>query len=887
MISLSNSKKSFNDYCELYIGKGYKIIPVEFQGKKPKHGVVKYGESWTDTVISESSQIKDYFADQSNIGIRLGEISGYLTDIDLDCPEAVGVAKFFFKDSSSFGRKGAGITHYMFKCAGSKTLKFTDPKNGETILEIRSDGAQTVVPPSVHTSGELIEWHNEIDPQEIEWEDLLRKVKKVAGFSLLAKHWQEGKRQDSAMALAGWLLRSGKNEKEIHYYLKIVATIAGDEESESRVSVIDHTFERYENGEKIYGFTKCSEIFGDEVMKKVSEWLGLRSDGDALIKARRDRVADKVSGALSKGMGGPLIMDNKVLMQDIANMKSNDLAGFELVRNLLRGKVNFNNFDAALKDYKIDIEDSHEPLSLEDTGGKPSLLLTERDLTTQREFCWAVIEEQKNPKIFLSGGNLSRIKFENGTAVEIEPFNEHSLATELSELIYFYDFRGKEAMQSYPPSLLIKAMLNENNPPVPTLNKITMNPNFSSGGQLLSSKGYHGVAKLWLDRDFDTSSIPCSPTKEDVFKARDYLLTELFNDFPFNDPCGKAYMFSAMLQNFVRGMISGPTPLYLVDAISREGTGKSLLSGVIAYIGTGKTPNFMASTRDEDEVRKRITTNLMAGSDVIIVDNISKKWDSTAFATALTSNIWQDRVLGGNSTARCKIDCLWLGNGNGVEPSRELARRVVLTMLDAKTSMPWTRDVEKFRHPELMSWVEKNIDSLVSACITIIMGWVSAGSPKSSKTLGSYEQWAKVMGGILEYAEVPGFLENLEMVYENMDQFTMSWVEFLPIWWQKHGFDPVGVSELWTLADDQSMLLEILGDGSDRSQKTKLGSALRDMNGRYLGEWKVEESTGQGKGGTKQYTLTGGDEAHIFREIKRDHAGTSDELFAEFDSKYS
>ncbi len=783
------------ELAEYYISKGYKIIPVVFRGKKPK---CKPGESWTDIVISTPSQIGDYFGEPSNIGIRLGGISNDLTDIDLDCPEAVAIAKNFdmFKKGAQFGRKGAGVNHYFFRCKGAKTEKFTDPITKKTILEIRSDGAQTVVPPSIHKdTGEEIEWYSKIEPREVEWHKLLCDTRRIAALSLLARHWEKGQRQDSAMALAGWFLRSGVSMDLAIKCLEAIVTTAEDEEADDRLKVIGYTFKRYENGDNFYGYKKCSELFGKNLMQKVSEWLDLESD-----------------------------------------------------------------------------EEAFDTLPLEDTGGKPSFCLSEKDLTAQREFCWNVIREQctKNPKIFMKGGNLSRIKVEKDIAVMIEPLNEHSLVAELSELIYFYVYVKKEAKQVYPPPLLVKTMLIENNPPVPEITRISSIPVFDYNGQLLSSKGFHEVAELWLDRDFDTSDIPDSPSKEDVFKARDYLLTELFADFPFDDPCGKAYMFSAMLQNYVRAMISGPTPMYVVDAISREGTGKSLLSSVVAYVGTGKIPDPMASTSDEDEVRKRITTNLMAGIDVILVDNINKKWKSTAFATALTSTMWQDRVLGGNSSVRCKNECVWIGNGNGVEPSRELARRVVLTMLDAKTSMPWTRDANKFRHPELMSWVEDNIDSLVKACLTIIKGWVSGGCPKSSKTLGSYEQWAKIMGGILEYAEIPGFLENLDKVYENMDQYTMSWVEYLPIWRQYHGSDPVGVAELWKLADEHSMLLEVLGEGTERSQKTKLGSALRDLNGRYLGEWKVEEATKRGKGGTKQYILAGGEETHIFKESDPD-----------------
>lgn len=864
-------------FAELYFEKGFKIIPVVFRNKMP---MCSNGGSWKNISISSPDQIGDYFNKPSNIGIRLGRISNDLTDVDLDCAESVAIAKNIntLKKGAQFGRKSVGVNHYFFRCEGSKTMKFTDPVNKKTILEIRSDGTQTVVPPSIHKdSGEIIEWYSEIEPPEIKWDQLLRYTKKLAGLTLLARHWPRGQRQESAMALCGWFIRSGLKKKQIEVALRAIVTAARDEESQSRLKVVDHSFKRREKGENFYGYRKCMELFGKEVMQSVSEWLELKQDDERSKKNTRDRIAEKVTQILAQGQGGQVILDDEVLMTDIAGLKNNDLPGFNLIRELFRGRINLNTFDSELKSYLV-AEGNEDPpcdnLPLELTDGKPSLCVSEKDLTIQREFCWNVIREQgkEAPKIFLNAGNLSRIKVEKGTAVMIEPLNEHSLVAELSELIYFYNYENRKVKQVYPPTLLVKAMLNENDPPVPEINRISSNPVFAHNGQLLSTKGYHEVAKLWLDRDFSTLNIPDKPTQKDVFGARDYLFEELFEDFPFSDLSGLAYMFAAMLQNYVRGMIVGNTPMFLVDAISREGTGKTLLSTIVAFVGTGKIPNPMTSTTDEDEVRKRITTALMQGNDVILVDNINKKWNSSAFATALTSSMWQDRVLGGNSSVRCKIENLWIGNGNSVEPSRELARRVVLTMLDAKTSMPWTRDTNKFRHPELMIWVEENIDSLIEACLTIVKGWVCAGCPKSSKTLGSYEQWAKVMGGILEFSEIKGFLENLDKIYENMDQFTMSWVEFLPLWWQNHGSDPVGVAELWKLADEHSLLLEVLGEGSERSQKTKLGSSLRDLNGRFLSEWKIEEVTAnRGKGGTKKYKLTGGNESHIYKENDPGH----------------
>src|SRR5262249_50670416 len=58
------------------------------------------------------------------------------------------------------------------------------------IVELRADGAQTVVPPSIHPSGESIEFANPPNwkPTEIVYADLLKRVSQVAAATLLVRY---------------------------------------------------------------------------------------------------------------------------------------------------------------------------------------------------------------------------------------------------------------------------------------------------------------------------------------------------------------------------------------------------------------------------------------------------------------------------------------------------------------------------------------------------------------------------------------------------------------------------------------------------------------------------------------------------------------------------
>ncbi|MBK9126204.1 MAG: DUF3987 domain-containing protein [Phycisphaerales bacterium] len=131
-----------------YLARGYAVIPVPARKKIP---VLK---GWTDLRLSESD-LPAHFNGTGNIGVLLGEPSGWLVDVDLDCEEAVALApKFLPPTGAMSGRPGKPASHWWYICEGIKTRKHQDPVSKKMIVELRSTGAQTVVGPSIHPSGE-------------------------------------------------------------------------------------------------------------------------------------------------------------------------------------------------------------------------------------------------------------------------------------------------------------------------------------------------------------------------------------------------------------------------------------------------------------------------------------------------------------------------------------------------------------------------------------------------------------------------------------------------------------------------------------------------------------------------------------------------------------
>ncbi len=300
-------------------------------------------------------------------------------------------------------------------------------------------------------------------------------------------------------------------------------------------------------------------------------------------------------------------------------------------------------------------------------------------------------------------------------------------------------------------------------------------------------------------------------------------------DFPFVGDAEKAHAVAAAVGPFVRDMIDGPTPLHSFEAPT-PGTGKTLLVDLLTHPALGRPIAAMTEGRDEDEWRKRIFAKLRTAPSTLLLDNIKRRLESGALASAVTAYpLWEDRILGVSEIARVPVRCIWIVTGNNPLLSSEMTRRTVRIRLDARVDRPWLR--EGFRHADIRSWGIANRSRLVWAALTLVRAWIAEGQPQGCRTLGMFERWAKVLGGILDVGGIPGFLGNLSDFYDKSDAEGAAWREFVASWWTTHGENAVTASALWPLATECGL---DLGDKGDQSQKIRLGKALRDMRDRMF-----------------------------------------------------
>ena len=258
-----------------YRERGWWPIPIPLGKKAP------IDEGWPNQRL-DGTKLDAAFARPCNIGILLGEPSGWLTDIDLDAPEAVALADSFLpKTEAVFGRASKLRSHRLYIVEDARTTKFQDPRQSPgdkgMLVEIRSTGAQTVFPPSSHPSGEMISWAEASDPAEVPVSDLVKAVSRLATAALIVRHYPaRGVRHDFVLALAGTLLRGGWCEGEALTFVEIVARAAGDEEVRSRLQDVRTTARRLSNDGTATGWPTLVKLLGEKEAQFVREWLGLQ-----------------------------------------------------------------------------------------------------------------------------------------------------------------------------------------------------------------------------------------------------------------------------------------------------------------------------------------------------------------------------------------------------------------------------------------------------------------------------------------------------------------------------------------------------------------------------------------------------------------------------------
>ncbi len=280
--------------AQFYIRENWCVVPLPYRSKAP---VLR---GWQNLRLREN-ELDRHFSNRCNLGLLLGEPSGGLVDVDLDCSEAIIAAPAFLPPTQMIhGRRSSRASHHWYLTHPIPDYEQFDDVAGignssvrHRLVELRCTRHQSLVPPSAHPDGEAYFWEKNGQPTRVDGNTLREAVARVAACAAVARHWPAvGQRHDASLALCGLLLRGGWSQNDAKKFVFAVATAADDEEARDRERSVVTTARRLAQGLPATGIPQLADIIGDAVVELLCKWLRLFANGQHGIGEASNHLTD-------------------------------------------------------------------------------------------------------------------------------------------------------------------------------------------------------------------------------------------------------------------------------------------------------------------------------------------------------------------------------------------------------------------------------------------------------------------------------------------------------------------------------------------------------------------------------------------------------------------
>ena len=400
----------------------------------------------------------------------------------------------------------------------------------------------------------------------------------------------------------------------------------------------------------------------------------------------------------------------------------------------------------------------------------------------EREALGAIKRKNNPPFLFNDHGTLITLREDKVTKRLIrENVTKDRLSWLLNEVATFYQQSDSGRISTSPPLDVVNNIFASPRHllPVPAHARVVYHPVLSRDGLLVTKQGHDPMTGVYVHiPDLRLLPVSAEPDEGEVQEAYDWLFgfDGLFGDFPFKDAgddearekdpdhdvgqSTRAHVLALMLLPIIRGVIDGPVPAFVINK-PMPGAGSGLFANVWNRALNGRDcPTFAPPKRGgSEELDKLIFGKLLSDPDSpMFFDNV-ERLESNSLASAITSGNYAGRKLGVSEVMTMDVRHVWLFSGNNIDPSDELARRMIPINIMPDVARPELRS--DFYHKDLPGWCMEYRPELIWSLCTLVQNWVAKGMKDGRKNLGSFDRWARVTSGILEAAGVDGFLGNL------------------------------------------------------------------------------------------------------------------------------
>ncbi len=356
-----------------------------------------------------------------------------------------------------------------------------------------------------------------------------------------------------------------------------------------------------------------------------------------------------------------------------------------------------------------------------------------------------------------------------------------------------------------------------------------------SGKLIYPATGYDERFGTWLN--------PRAPKIRSMGfdEACDLLLGELFcgpetGGFWWHDEQSRIHALARFITPFIRGLMGWRrTPLWIFDG-NREGCGKDTCADVTHVLYAGRSIICAPLSKEaDDEMRKRITSALMAGSRFFHLANMKGhvRYASLEAATD-NSGVWEDRRLGVSETLRLPNETEFSFSANNATWEPDIERRCRRIRLRFS---PEDINGHRYRHADIRGWVMRRRSDLISAINALVVRWVRENCPEGPSPFTSFPEWGSTAGGILHACGLGDPCQPHEESQSSGDQNTRVMRQFFAIAFDRFGDNEVLKSKFQEFIQQDEDVHELFDwlDFSQRRGLMSFGKLIMKFDGRELG----------------------------------------------------
>ncbi|WP_413717971.1 hypothetical protein [Silicimonas sp. MF1-12-2] len=414
--------------------------------------------------------------------------------------------------------------------------------------------------------------------------------------------------------------------------------------------------------------------------------------------------------------------------------------------------------------------------------------------------------------------------------------------------------QGKEeAYPINPPAEHARALLarvGEWNAPV--LRGVVSCPTMRADGTILQEPGYDlSSGLLYEPGGVIFPHVPESPTHEDAKEALNEL-KKPFREYQLPSPADGSVLLAAAITSVIRRILPS-APLFAIDAPT-AGSGKTLLCETVGVIASGYKPTIISQGKTPEEDEKRLSSVLMAGDAVLVIDNCERPLGGDTLCSMLTSEVIASRILGKSQMEQMLTNVLVMATGNNLEVIGDLGRRTLVCRIDTGAERP-----DQIEHSfDPIEEALTNRPRLVTAALTVLRAYVVAGKPNRMTPMGSFEGWNLVREALVWLGEEDPALTRENVIADDPRKYELA--ELLELWEEALGSRAVTLSELVEETNNapSSMVAALHQALAERTQRHVFNT--RSV-GRYLGKHKDRLVSGRvlrcedDPSGVKRYRL--------------------------------